>query len=200
MAGETTGMRTPRRSRIALILLAFLSLAGAGAGAATLPGPVSQEPFAFQRVGSGDLRWFGMHIYEASLWSPDGRFDGLASRQPMALSLWYGRDFSREELLRITGTAWKLLGETSAAQQQKWIGDLRGFWLDVAKGHNLTAVVVPGGETRFYDQQRLLGRVDDPQFGPAFLAIWLHPRSVVGDLRGELLGGSGGSTGIAGDN
>ncbi len=114
MTGETTCMRTPRRSPIALILLAFLSLAGAGAGAATLPRPVSQEPFAFQRVGSGDLRWFGMHIYEASLWSPDGRFDGLASRQPMALSLWYGRDFSREELLRITGTAWKLLGETSA--------------------------------------------------------------------------------------
>jgi hypothetical protein len=198
MTGETTRMRTPRRPRITLILLAFLSFAGAGAGAATLPGPVSQEPFAFQRVGSGDLRWFGMHIYEASLWSPDGRFDGLASRQPMALSLWYGRDFSREELLRITGTAWKLLGETSAAQQQKWIGDLRGFWLDVAKGHNLTAVVVPGGETRFYDQRRLLGRVDDPQFGPAFLAIWLHPRSVVGNLRGELLGGSGGSTGVAG--
>lgn len=187
-------MCSPRRSPITLILLAFLALAGMPAGAATLPAPVAQEPYAFRRVGSGDLRWLGMHIYEASLWSPDGRFDGLASSQPLALSLWYGREFSRDELLRITATAWKLLGETTATQQQQWIGSLRGVWSNVAKGHNLTAVVVPGRETRFYDQQRLLGRIDDPQFGPAYLAIWLHPRSVVGDLRVELLGRAGAPT------
>jgi hypothetical protein len=149
---------------------------------------VAREPYAFQPVGSGDLRWLGMQIYNASLWSPDGRFDGVASRQPLALSLWYGRDFSRDELLRITGTAWRLLGESSTAQQQAWLNELRKVWTDVAKGHNLTAVVMPGGETRFYDQQRALGTIADPQFGPAFLSIWLHPRSVVGDLRVDLLG------------
>jgi hypothetical protein len=33
-----------------------------------------------------------------------------------------------------------------------------------------------------------MGQVDDPAFGPSFLAIWLDPRSVVGDLRVQLLG------------
>jgi hypothetical protein len=193
-------MRTVRRLPFTLILLAQLALAGTAAHAARLPDPVAQGPYALRQVGSGNLRWLGMQIYEASLWTADGQYDGLAPGEPVALSLWYGRDFSRDELLRITGTAWKLLGETSPSQQQSWLAALRGVWSDVAKGHNLTAVVVPGRETRFYDQQRLLGSVDDAAFGPAFLAIWLHPRSVVGDLRVALLGGSAGSVGRAASN
>jgi hypothetical protein len=180
--------------------MVILGLAGTTAYAARLPEPVARGPYALQQVGSGNLRWFGVQIYEASLWTPDGRYDSLAPGRPVALSLWYGREFSRDELLRITGTAWKLLGETSPSQQQSWLAALRGVWSDVAKGHNLTAVVVPGRETRFYDQQRLLGLVDDADFGPAFLAIWLHPRSVVGDLRVALLGGSAGSGGRAAPN
>jgi hypothetical protein len=177
--------------------MVILSLAGSATHAARLPDPVARGSYALRQVGSGTLRWLGMQIYEASLWTPDGRYQGLAQGQPVALSLWYGRNFSREELLRITGTAWQLLGETSLPQQQRWLGELRGVWLDVAKGHNLTAVVVPGGETRFYDQQRLLGRIDDADFGPAFLAIWLHPRSAVGDLRVALLGGPAAASGRA---
>lgn len=193
-------MRTVWRSPVTLILMAQLALAGTAAHGARLPDPVAQGPYALQQVGSGNLRWLGMQIYEASLWTANGRYDGLAPGEPVALSLWYGRAFRRDELLRITGTAWKLLGETPPSQQQKWLAALRGVWFDVAKGHNLTAVVVPGRETRFYDQQRLLGRVDDPDFGPAFLAIWLHPRSVVGDLRVALLGGPAGPVGHAASN
>jgi hypothetical protein len=48
---------------------------------------------------------------------------------------------------------------------------------------------MPGGPTRFYDQRGRFAQVDDPAFGPAFLAIWLDPRSVVSDLRRDLLGG-----------
>jgi hypothetical protein len=179
-----------KRPANSLILLIFLALAGEIAHASTLPEAVARGPYAWQRVGGGDLRWLGMHIYEASLWTADGRYTGLEAGKPVALSLWYRRDFSRDELLRITSTAWKLLGEPARPQQQEWLAALGRIWSDVARGHNLTAVVVPGRETRFYDHQRPLGSIDDPQFGPAFLAIWLDPRSVVGDLRVQLLGGS----------
>ena len=52
----------------------------------------------------------------------------------------------------------------------------------------MTAVVTPGGATRFYNQDRGIGRIEDPEFGPAFLSIWLDSRSAVKELRGELLG------------
>jgi len=187
-------MHDAQRAPITLILMTILALAGTAAHGSSLPDPVARGPYSWQRVGGGDLRWFGMPIYEASLWTADGRYLASDAGQPVALSLWYRRDFSREELLRITGAAWNLLGETPRQQQQDWLAALGRVWSDVARGHNLTAVVLPGRETLFYNHQRLLGRIDDPQFGPAFLAIWLHPRSVVADLRVQLLGGESAGT------
>jgi hypothetical protein len=139
------------------------------------------------RGGAGELSWLGRPVYQASLWTPAGRFDGYSAGEPVALSLWYQRSFSRAQLVRITTTAWQLL-DVPVDQRDAWSRELHALWSDVAPGDNLTAVVVPGGATRFYDQQKLLGVVDDPTFGPAFLSIWLDPRSVVRDLRVRLLG------------
>jgi hypothetical protein len=56
---------------------------------------------------------------------------------------------------------------------------------------------MPNGTARFYDQRGRFAQVDDPAFGPAFLAIWLDPRSVVRDLRRELLDGRDASAATA---
>lgn len=171
-----------------LVLLA-LWLAAAVASASTLPGSVIDQGYPLRKVGAGELRWLGFPIYDASLWTSTGRYSGFGPGDTVALSLWYQRSFSRDELLRITETAWKKLGQPDAAQREIWLAELRRQWTDVAPGRNVTTVVTPNGPTRFYDQRGRFAQVDDPAFGPAFLAIWLHPRSVVSDLRLELLGG-----------
>jgi hypothetical protein len=147
-----------------------------------------RSPTRLEKVGSGQLTWLGMRIYDASLWTSSGRFSGFGAGETVALSLWYQRSFSREQLLNITATAWRKLDPESAALHRQWLAELRELWSDVAPGHNVTTVVEPGGITRFYDQQRLIGQVDDPAFGPAFLSIWLDPRSVVSELRTQLIG------------
>ena len=100
----------------------------------------------------------------------------------------YQREFSKDALLRITSTAWRLLDEVPPERRENWLADLRSFWGDVQPGDNVTTVVVPGGATRFYDARGFMGQIEDPEFGPAFLSIWLDSRSVVGDLRVKLLG------------
>jgi hypothetical protein len=75
-----------------------------------------------------------------------------------------------------------------ADQRERWLASLRPLWSDVRPGDNVTTVVVPGQATRFYDERGLMGQIDDPEFGPAFLSIWLDSRSVVADLRVQLLG------------
>jgi hypothetical protein len=170
-----------------LAALAVLAMPS-GALASRLPEPVLAGNYSLDRVGAGDLSWLGRPIYQASLWTFDGRFDGFESGRPVALSLWYQRDFSRAELLRITSTAWRLLGDQPAERRSGWLEALGGIWSDVGPGDNMTTVVVPGQPTRFYDQKGFRGQIDDPEFGPAFLSIWLDSRSVVGDLRVRLLG------------
>lgn len=148
---------------------------------------VTREP-GLQPVGSGELRWLGRPIYDASLWTTEGRFQGFRAGEPVALSLWYQRSFTERELLRIVDFAWDRLELPADAPRERWLAELARIWSDVEPGHNLTTVVVPGVETRFYDRDRLLGRIAEPAFGPAFLSIWLDARSPVRDLRARLLG------------
>ena len=176
-----------RMTRVVATIAAAWSLAGPAA-ASSLPKPVLEADYKLQRVGAGKLSWLGQPIYDASLWTSQGRFRGFANEEPVALSLWYQRHFSRDTLLRITDTAWKRLGEVPAERRERWLASLRSFWSDVHPGDNVTTVVVPGQATRFYDARGFMGQIDDPDFGPAFLSIWLDSRSVVKDLRVQLLG------------
>ena len=171
------------------ILLGLWLLAGGVVSASSLPDPVVDNQYPLRMVGAGELRWLGFPIYDASLWTSSGRHAGFTSGDTVALSLWYRRSFTRDQLLDITETAWRKLGQVDPAQRERWLTELRSFWTDVAPGQNVTTVVLPGGPTRFYDQRGRFGQVDDPAFGPAFLSIWLDPRSVVSDLRIRLLGG-----------
>lgn len=182
--------KASRLVRIALVLAGFV--AGAAAASTGLPQPLPDRD-DLRRVGGGQLSWLGIDIYDASLWTTTGRYTGVSPGETVALSLWYQRSFSRGQLLDITGTAWRKLGMDGAARDA-WLAQLKPLWADVAPGDNVTTVVQGGGPTRFYSQSRLLGQIDDPAFGPAFLAIWLDPRSVVRDLRVQLLGTDGRGT------
>ena len=179
---------TPPLRSIALVLAAAAVLLGGPARASSLPDAVLKGDYGLQRVGAGELSWLGRPIYHASLWTPAGNFTGYEPGEPVALSLSYQREFSRNELLRITATAWRLLDSPPPGQRERWLAALRTFWADVGPGDNVTTVVVPGRATRFYDHRGFMGEIADPAFGPAFLSIWLDSRSVVGDLRVQLLG------------
>jgi hypothetical protein len=174
----------PRLSH-ALLLVTYLC-AGTALASTGLPEPMPERD-GLRRVGGGQLTWLGLGIYDASLWTETGRYSGFVKGETVALSLWYQREFSRDQLLKITDTAWRKLGR-DAATRERWLARLKPLWSDVRPGDNVTTVVEAGGPTRFYSQSRLLGEVDDPEFGPAFLSIWLDPRSVVRDLRVQLLG------------
>jgi hypothetical protein len=178
-------MKTRALPTFVLLTLACLSLPAA---AAELPPRVRADGFELKQVGKGRLTWLGFGIYEAGLWTPDGQFRDFEPGEPVALSLSYERGFSRSQLIEITTGEWSRLGLASQAQREAWSRTLAGLWKDVRKGDNMTAVVVPGGDTRFYDATGLVGRVEDPSFGPAYLRIWLDQRSAVADLRVALLG------------
>jgi hypothetical protein len=173
-----------RRRRRACALLLWLAAASAVGSPLADTGPAA----GLREIGHGHLSFLGFPIYAASLWSADGRWNGLQAGQPVALSLAYQRRFTRDELIRITTGELTRLGLADPQARLRWAAALGTCWRDVGPGDTLTAVVVPGLETRFYDEARLLGAIDDPAFGPAYLSIWLDPRSAVRDLRAQLLG------------
>ena len=185
-----------RRAPLLLACLLFVASIAPVARAATGLPAAMPERAQLKKVGGGQLSWLGFDIYDGSLWTGSGRYEGFGPGQMVALSLWYQRSFTVDELLGITEKAWARLGRDPAWRESR-LASLRVLWSDVSPGQNMTTVVEAGGATRFYDEQRLVGRIDDPEFGPAFLAIWLDPRSIVRDLRVQLLGGSDGQAASA---
>jgi hypothetical protein len=176
--------------RVVSIMLAALASSAGAAAQSALPAPLIAEGFAAQRVGAGLLEWFGLDIYEAALWTPDGTFADTYADEPVAFTLSYRRGFTRDRLIDITRTAWRELALANDEQQQRWSRQLAAIWVDVRKGSNMTTLVLPSGETRFYSADRMLGRIEDPAFGPAFLRIWLDARvadTALGSLRADLL-------------
>jgi hypothetical protein len=181
----------PDSARAARIFAAVAGLwlsSGTPAIAATLadlPPVIRNEGFALAPVGGGELSLYGFRVYHATLWAPAGRHQ---PEQPAAFSLHYRRGFTKQRLVDITLSAWTKVGTGTEAQRNAWTRQLLQIWHDVAKGDILVAVVIPGSETRFYDASGPLGRIEDKEFGPAYLGIWLDKGTLLPELRTSLLG------------
>jgi hypothetical protein len=58
----------------------------------------------------------------------------------------------------------------------------------VDEGRQLTGVFTPGQASQFFFDGKPIGEIADPEFGPAFFGIWLHPKTTAPKLRLALLG------------
>lgn len=190
MAFSTVRSALRPAGALAGILLATLSLAVLPAGAAPDAEAALDE---LVEVGSGELRWLGMEVYEARLLNGSAVFSGDLSSAPLALEITYRRNIPRDRLVRTTEREWsrlaRELGLPERRRVQGWLDQVASIWPDVAPGDRIVALVQPSGVTEFHGNDGLLGVVPDPEFGPAFLGIWLHPATRAADLRAALLGG-----------
>jgi len=154
-----------------------LALAAGSAGAVL--------PQDWRIQGHGDLRWFGIQLYSASLWAPGGRWQ---AELPYALELRYARDISARQLVDTSIDEMQRLGAADAERLARWKFELERVFPDVRSGEVIHGVHLPARGAEFYHQGRLTGRVDDVDFARWFFAIWLDPRTREPALRARLLG------------
>jgi hypothetical protein len=199
------------------VLIACLMWAPTSLANDKYPPELSASPgmLGLTKVGEGRMKWFGFSLYKASLWTQDGVYLGMpvtprAKRDamfssatsdaagyhpyslPVALHIVYEKNISRETLIVTTLKEWRRLKIFNAVQHRQWVKLLRHIWPDVEPGDSITTVVQDNGHTRFLVNGREGGTVTDPRFGPALLAIWLHPQTRAAQLRAHLLGLQGG--------
>ncbi len=167
--------------RNALLALALLLTAAHAQQLPALP--------AATVIGSGSFRWFGLKVYDATLWAERGSFNAADwAAAPLALELAYARSLQGHKIADASVDEMKKLGIGSAAQLRAWGDAMKRVFPDVTDGTRLTGVYQPGQPTRFFRNGEPTGEVADPAFGPAFFAIWLHPKTSAPKLRAALLG------------
>ena len=171
----------------ALVLL-FAAPAAAVNVPAELPAPVCSALENCRMVGKGRLRWWGFHVYDAALWSRDGRWQADA---PFALDIVYARRIPGARLAETSIDEMRRMGVTDDARLARWDAAMRGVFPDVQEGSRLIGVHLPRRGALFHSGTRQLGIIEDPEFARRFFEIWLDPRTQTPDLRAALLGSDG---------
>lgn len=167
-------------------LLAAAAFAAALAQASPpLPVALASELPMLRPLGEGRLRWFGLHVYDSSLWVPG---DAWSFDRVFALDIRYAMNIRGRDLTKRSLEEMRRLGFSDPAKLRRWEEAMERVFPDIRSGDRLVGVNIPGREARFYSQDRLLGTVPDPEFARAFFAIWLDEKTSEPGLRLRMLG------------
>lgn len=172
------------RSIFSLVLMLSASLP---AWSAT-PAPIQTEITGARLAGQGTFSYFGMKIYDAQLWVGPKGYDAAApTAAPLALDLNYARSLDGKKIAEASRDEMAKLHVGSAAQRAAWLSKMTAIFPNVREGMHITGVYQPAFGAKFYLDGKPLGEIADPEFGHAFFAIWLDPKTTGGKLRDALL-------------
>ena len=160
--------------------------------AATPAAPTGREPLTHQGTmlwprGEGQLRFFGLNIYTARLWTADGFDAAHHARHPLALELTYARTFSARDIAERSLQEMKRQTLVNQAVEADWTQKLAAVLPDVKPGDRLMGFHRPAQGALFQAGGRTLGAVDDPVFSALFFGIWLSPVTSEPALRTALI-------------
>lgn len=142
------------------------------------------------KIGQAKMSFLFFDIYDIELhsknknWQPD--------RYPQALKITYLRDISKKELLKATKEQWQHI-QLKQPNENLWLTRLDDIWPEIKEGNGLTILVDSFQTSKFYftskeEKNQFIGEISDPDFGPAFLAIWLSENTSEPKLRKSLIG------------
>ena len=176
------------RAEAVLVLALVGLLAGTAAWAhPQLPGSRLQ--------GEATLRYFGLRVYHARLWTlPDFR-RAQPLEQPKVLELEYLRELKGQAIAERSLQEMQRTGPIPEAQGQRWLAEMQRIFPDVKAGDRISGQHLPGQGARFLHNARLAGQIDDPDFARLFFGIWLAPTTSEPGMRVALLGLSSDSSG-----
>lgn len=138
--------------------------------------------------GEATLRFFGLKVYQARLWTlPDFRAERSADH-PLVLELTYLRDFKASAIAERSLQEMRRASGFPEAQAQRWVAEMKRVFPDIKSGDRLAGLYQPGQGTRFWHNGQPAGEVADPDFGRFFFGIWLAPTTSEPQMRQALLG------------
>lgn len=201
---RSTGKNTPwlraetpvRALTCALALLGWAAMMPAQAQAvadnpsastSTLPGELRAELPTGRLAGSAKLTFWGLDIYNASLWVTPAFEASRYVQHPFALQLTYLRSLdgaaiakrSIDEMLRQT--------KFTAQQAQTWQAAMAAIFPDVKSGDRITGIHRPGAGASFLVNGKPKGDILDAEFARLFFGIWLSDATTEPAMRKALL-------------
>jgi hypothetical protein len=182
------GAARPLAAFVPLLFALMLAVTAASARAVNappLPPQVTELAPNLKVQGGGELKFFGISVYDGYYWSPTR---GWSQDGPFALDLHYHRALDGAKIAERSVSEFAKLGYGTTEQRSSWGEQMRRMFPDVRRGDRLTGVNLPGGVVRYFHNGKSIGEIADPGFARAFFGIWLDPKTSQLDFRQLLLG------------
>ena len=177
----------PRRR--ALLALPPLLLGAAPAQARLLPPEVGAEWPQARLVGHAPLRVWGLHVYDAQLWSPERPTADDWPQRAFALEIVYTRALEGARIAERSLLEMRRQGPLTAERADRWLATLRRDIPDVRALDRLSGLHRPGRPARLHHNGRAVAEWEDAELVRRFFGIWLAPQTSEPALREALLGG-----------
>ena len=176
-------MRSMQKSlfRVCYILSLSLSL---NASANSLPDLVTRDLMGLAVRGGAVMRFIGLKVYDVRLWTPLKPF---THADPFAVELVYNMSFTGKDIADRSVKEMRAQGISDEAKLKRWGDEMVKIFPDIKQGDTLIGVSLPGKEARFYNREKLIATVPDPEFAKAFFDIWLSEKTSEPRLRVRLL-------------
>lgn len=152
-----------------------------------LPAEITAAVADAQFSGSGKLTFFGLDVYESSLWVAPSFKSTSFENHAFALELHYLRSFSADAIAQRSIEEMQRLEPLPEQKAAQWLSALREALPNVKKGDRLIGLHRPGAGVVFWSNGKRIGEVRDAEFARQFFAIWLSPKTSEPKLRRAML-------------
>ena len=179
-----------RLNQFFVVAILFSSL---GANATSLPAityTAAPELASAKARGNATMRFFGLKVYDITLHTKEGAAlsaDRYAPAQPsFALELVYDLALKGAEIAKRSVEEMRKQGYSDEAKLAKWLKTMTEVFPDIKQGDTLIGVLTADKHTHFFNREKLIAKVADPEFSAAFFDIWLGAKSSEPKLREKL--------------
>ena len=135
--------------------------------------------------GEATMRFIGLKVYDVRLWT---QMKAFTYTDPFAVELVYDMSLNGKDIAERSVKEMRVQGYSDEAKLKRWGEEMTKIFPDIKKGDTLIGMSIPGKEARFYNREKLIATVADPEFSKAFFDIWLSEKSSEPKLRLKLLG------------
>lgn len=183
--------RPPLSRRQAIGTLAALTLTHTQAMTATTTSAPPETSVVLpksQLLGRATLRFFGLQVYEARLWTASGFDPNRYDQSPFALELAYARKLDGPAIAERSIAEMRRVGDFSEAQARTWQALMNQAFPSVVANDRLTGVHDGKGGVRFFFNGKETAAIQDKDYARLFFGIWLSPKTSAPGLRLSLLG------------
>ena len=173
------------RMLIKAICGVLLSMCALMASANSLPEIVMRDLMGLSMRGEATMRFIGLKVYDVRLWT---QMKSFTYADPFAVELVYDMSLNGKDIAERSVKEMRVQGYSDEAKLKRWGDEMTKIFPDIKKGDTLIGLSIPGKEARFYNREKLIATVPDPEFSKAFFDIWLSEKSSEPKLRLKLLG------------